>query len=142
MRGKADARHKDAETVLHAPLEIDGRRFFKIFRRAGDFSNSKAKHHGLRDHLIVEDEVVGVFENGKSLEQFAGKCTETGMVFRQLYAEEQVLECGQKAVGDVLVERHSAPQRAAAKDARREDHSYTPLAIMPAIAGTSNGVYW
>jgi hypothetical protein len=94
VRGKTDARDKNSETVLHAAFEVDGRRFFKIFRRAGDFPNAKTKHHGLRDHLIVENEVVGVFENGKSLEQLARKCAEARMVFRQLYAQEQVLKCG------------------------------------------------
>ena len=82
VRGKADARDKNSEAVFHAAFEVDGRCFFKIFRRAGDFSNVKTKHHGLRDHLIVENEVVGVFENGKSLKQFARKCAEARMVFR------------------------------------------------------------
>ena len=67
VRCETDRRAQDAKAVLHAAFEVDGGCFFKIFRRAGDFSNVKTKHHGLRDHLIVENEVVGVFEDGKGL---------------------------------------------------------------------------
>ena len=34
----------------------------------------EAEHHGLRDHLIVKDEVVGVFKQRERLKQLAREC--------------------------------------------------------------------
>ena len=50
------------------------------------------------------------------------ECTEAGVIFRQFDSEKKILECGQKAVGDVFVQRHPASQRSAAKNARGKHH--------------------
>src|ERR1700721_621255 len=65
-----------AEAVLDAALEIDRRGFFKVFRRAGYFANPKTKHDSLSDHLVVEDEIVRVLEQGKFFEKLSRKSPE------------------------------------------------------------------
>ncbi len=60
--------------------------------------------------------------SGSVCKQFAGEGAEAGVVLGELDAEEEVLKCGEQAVGDVLVERHSALERACAENARAEDH--------------------
>ena len=71
MSGKAEGRPQYAKAIFHAALEVDGRSFLEVFSRAGDFANTEVEHHGLRNHLIVEDEVVRVLKQGQRLQQFA-----------------------------------------------------------------------
>src|SRR5439155_22541427 len=47
-----------AEAVLHAAAEVDRRGLGKVPRRARDLADVKAEPDGLRQHLVVEDEVV------------------------------------------------------------------------------------
>src|SRR5579872_1473076 len=51
-----------AETVLHAAPEIDGRGIFKILGRARDFTDAEAEVNALCEHLVVEDEIIGILE--------------------------------------------------------------------------------
>ena len=69
MRDITNRRGQHSQSIFHAALEVDGRGFFKVFRRAGDLANVEAEHHGLGDHLVIEDEIVGVFKQGQSLKQ-------------------------------------------------------------------------
>ena len=62
---------ENADSVFHAATEIDGRCFFEISGRAGDFSDAEAEHYGLGDHLVIEDKVVGVFKKWEGLKQFS-----------------------------------------------------------------------
>src|ERR1700722_15142525 len=61
-------RHEDGcgcqytETIFHTAAEVDGRSFFKVFRRARNLANSESEHHGLRNHLVVEYKIVGVLK--------------------------------------------------------------------------------
>ncbi len=47
------------------------------------------------------------FQQRQRFKQGAGKSTEAGVVLGELGAEKEILECGEEAVGDVFVERHS-----------------------------------
>src|SRR6185312_3371481 len=49
-----------APAVPQAPPKVDRRGLGKVFRRAGDLRNREAVPENLREHLIVEDEVVRV----------------------------------------------------------------------------------
>ena len=52
----------------------------------------KSEHDRLRDHLVVEDKIVGVFQQRQGLQQFAREGAESGVVLRELHAQPQVLE--------------------------------------------------
>src|SRR5277367_4091570 len=108
---------KHAKAILHAAPKVDGRGFLKVAGGAGDLADAEAKHDGLGDHLIIEDEVIGVFEQRESLEYIARKGAEAGVVFRELDSEEEVLEGRKKTVGDVFVARHATFESSAADDA-------------------------
>jgi hypothetical protein len=49
---------KNTNSVLHASAKSDGRSFLEVFRWTRNFSNSKAKGHGLRQDFVIEDEIV------------------------------------------------------------------------------------
>src|SRR3569833_3157923 len=54
----------DADPVFDAAFQVDRRCFFEVLGRAGVFAFSVSVLLGLRDHLVVKNEVVGVLENG------------------------------------------------------------------------------
>ena len=68
---EAEGCAEDTQSILHASLEIDRGGFLKVFCRARDFANIETEHHGLSDHLVVEDKIVRVLEQGKCFEQFS-----------------------------------------------------------------------
>ena len=74
----------------------------------------------LREHLVVEHEVVGVVREVKGLEQFLGERTIAGVVFGKFRADHEVFRESEKAVGDEFPPRHAAEQRVATKNATAE----------------------
>src|SRR5208282_362806 len=102
--------------------EIDGRSFFEILRRAGDFADTKAEMNALCQHLIVEHKVVGVLKQRQLGEDIAAKGAVAGVILRKLDSEKEVLEGGQQAIRDVLVKGHAAAEGVASDDARAEHH--------------------
>jgi hypothetical protein len=50
------------QTILDAASKVDGRSVLVIAGRAGQLTDTKPEHHRLRDHLIVENEVIGIFK--------------------------------------------------------------------------------
>ena len=58
MQHEAGGCGQNAQTIFDATLEVDGRGFLKVFRGAGNFADSEAEHHGLRNHLVIEYEIV------------------------------------------------------------------------------------
>ena len=95
------------QPVSHAPLKIDGRRFGRIPRGAGHFANSKAKMNDLGQHLVIEDEIIGIFFQGEGFEDLPRESPIPGMVLGQLMAHQKVLEGGEKTVGYVFVPGHA-----------------------------------
>jgi hypothetical protein len=89
VRDEAERGGEHSETVLHAALEVDGGGFFKYFVGQEISPMLKAEHDGLGDHLVVEDEIVGVFEQRKGLQQFAREGAEAGVVLGELDAEKR-----------------------------------------------------
>src|SRR5208337_1703198 len=59
---------QDADPVDHASAKVDRGRFRKIFGRTGNFANSEASINGLRQHLIIEHEILGAKPYGKAFE--------------------------------------------------------------------------
>src|SRR5579859_3185738 len=106
-----------AESVLHATAEIDGRSFLEILRRARDLSDAESEVHALCKHLVIENEVIGIFYQRKFGEYFAAEGAVSGVVLGKLHAKEQILKGGEQPVGDVFVQRHAAQQGAPADDA-------------------------
>src|SRR6185369_9313203 len=62
LQGKLQRRREHPEAVGHAAAEVDGGCFFEILGRARYLANAETKVHTLCQHLIVEDEIIGVLE--------------------------------------------------------------------------------
>ena len=60
-----------SQPIFHAASKADGGSFLKVAGWAGDLADSKTEHHGLSEHLIVEDEVVRVFQQWKGLQHLS-----------------------------------------------------------------------
>ena len=55
-------RGRDApDAIAHAAREVDRRRFLEVFRGAAHLRDDFAEPEDLRQHLIVEHEIIGVF---------------------------------------------------------------------------------
>src|SRR5580700_8518125 len=122
LQGKLQCGRENAETVNDAAPEVDRRRLFEILGRARDFADAVAEVDTLRQHLIVEDEVVGIFDQRQLGQDLTTEAAVAGVVLRELHPQEQVLKRGQQAVEDVLVARHAPTQRSTADDARSKYH--------------------
>src|SRR5271154_820774 len=108
FEGELKSGGEDAEAVFHAAAEVDGGGLLEIFRRAGNFSDAEAEMDALRQHLVVEDEVVGVFEQGKFGQDFSAEGAISGVIFGELHAQEKILEGSEQAVGNVFIDGHAA----------------------------------
>src|ERR1700676_4842496 len=120
LQGKLQGCGQDAEAILHATAKVDGRGLFEILCGTGDFANAEAEVHALGQHLIVEDEVVGIFQQRQVGEHFAAEGAVSGVVLGKLYSEKKILEGGKQAVGNVFVDGHAAEQGAAPDDPRSQ----------------------
>ena len=89
---------KHAKTVLHAAPEIDGRRIRCIPRRTRHLADRMTEPGGFRQHFVVEDEVIRIDQQRERSQYITREGTITGVVLRQLCADEQILNKRQKAV--------------------------------------------
>ena len=71
----------------------------------------------MRQHLVVENKIIGIFQQRQLGEYLAAEGAVAGVIFGKLGPEKQILERGQQAVGNVLVKRHTATQRVSADNA-------------------------
>ncbi len=62
MRNEAEGGGKHPKTIFDTAPEVDGGSFLEVLGWARDLADVEAKHYGLGNHLIVEDEVVGVIK--------------------------------------------------------------------------------
>ena len=76
-----------AQAVLDAAPEIHRGSLCEIAGRDGNFADTEAERHGLRDHLGVEDEVVGVEQEGDGLEQPPAVRPEAAVHFGEMLAQ-------------------------------------------------------
>ncbi len=81
----------------------------------------EARPHRLGDHFVVEHEIVGAGEERQLRENLPAPCAVTRVIFAELAAHQQVLECREQPVGNIFVARHAAGESAAAEDSRGED---------------------
>jgi hypothetical protein len=113
---------QNSEAIFHAASKVDGGGAFEVFGWAGDLCNVVTVEKDLGEHLVVEDEIVGISVVVDVFEHFAGKGPVTGMVFGEFGADENVLTQRQDAVKDVFIPWHSAFQRPATKDPGTKYH--------------------
>src|SRR5580658_684640 len=81
---------EDSEAILHAATEIDGRCFLEVLGGAGDFADAIAEVNGLRQNLIVEDEVIRVLQQRKIQEDLPAESPEAGVILGQLCTGERI----------------------------------------------------
>ena len=127
MQEELQRHGQHAQTVGDRATEVDGRGLLEVGGRTAHLADLEACIEDLRQHLVVEDEVVGVLGQGKCFEHRTGEGAVARVVLRELRLAEQVLDRGQGAVRDVFVERHAASASAPAQDARAEDDVEGPV---------------
>ena len=81
-----------ADSVNHTAEKTDRRRFGDIPRRAGDLPNPVSEADRLHQHLVVEETVVRVFQEGKGGQYLPAETPESGVVLGQLVPHQNVLE--------------------------------------------------
>ena len=106
-----------ADPVFDAWPHAGGRCVVEIPRRTGDFGDFVSEEDQLREHLVVEHEPVRVLLERKAYKHVARECAISRVILAQSPPKTDVLGSGQHPVGDELVHRHSAGQRAAAEHA-------------------------
>lgn len=70
-----------AHPINYTVSEINGRCFFKVFSRAGNFSYRKAVVNNLRKHLVVKNKIVGIGRIIYGFEHMPGISTVARVVF-------------------------------------------------------------
>jgi hypothetical protein len=71
---------QDAETIFHAAAEVDGGGFLEVLRGTRHFTDVKAEVDTLGEHLVIEDEVVGIFQQWKRGEYLSAEGAISGVV--------------------------------------------------------------
>src|SRR5262249_34619814 len=89
-QAKTQRRCKTTQAIAHAPAKIDRWSFRYIAGRTGHFPDRTAERDDLREHLIIENEVVGISFHRQALQQLARKSAITSVIFRQLRADENI----------------------------------------------------
>src|ERR1017187_2077386 len=102
VKCKLESRAHYAQSVGDATAEVDGGRLFKILCWTRYFADAKSEVYTLRQHLVVEHKVRRIFQQRQLGQDFAAERPIAGVIFGELYAQEQVLEGRQKTIGDVL----------------------------------------
>src|SRR5882724_10121563 len=78
--------------------------------------------YALREDLVVENKIVGIFQQGKVQQNLGTEGAVTRVVFGKLDAQKQILKRSQEPVRDVFIERHSAAKRLASDNSRAKHH--------------------
>ncbi len=73
---------EDTQTVGRATPKVDGRGLGKVVRRTRNLADPKPEVNDLREHLVVKNEIVGVREKRKSLENSSGESPVSRVIFR------------------------------------------------------------
>src|SRR5579871_2111879 len=82
LQSKLQRSRQHPEAVFHAAAEVDGRCFLEITRWAGNFADAESEVGALRQHLIVEDEVIGIFQKRQFRQSAAAEGTIASVVLR------------------------------------------------------------
>ena len=78
----------DAKSIFHAAPEINRGRLFEVLGRTRHFADAETEVDALCQHLVVEDEVVGIFQQRQSDKDFAAEGAVAGVILGELYAQE------------------------------------------------------
>jgi hypothetical protein len=62
LQGKLQRGSDYFKPIFHAAMKVNGGGLLKIFGGTGNFSDAETEVDALRQHLVIEDEVVGVFK--------------------------------------------------------------------------------
>ena len=98
----------DSEAVLDGAWKVDGGGFREIFGGAGDLAHAIPEEDALGQHLVVKNEVVGVFKQRNLPQDVAGERAEACVILGKLRVAEQVLKGCERPIGDIFVEWHTA----------------------------------
>jgi len=118
VQPKRHRRAQHAKPISHAAPKPDARSLREIFRRTGNLADPKSKLQRLHDHLVVKHKIIRARQQRQPFQHLARKTPVPRMVFRKLYAEQQIFHQRQPPVGDVFVNRHPPLQRATPQNPR------------------------
>ena len=88
VKTKSQRSVQHAETVAHRARKIYRRGFFEIARRTAYLADAVAEKDRLRDHLIIEHKIVGVFFERQIFDDFAAKSAKARVIFRELLTDQ------------------------------------------------------
>src|SRR5207245_10645308 len=89
----------------------------KILGRTRHLADSKSEVNALRQHLVVENKIIGIFQQRQLGEHLAAESAVAGVILGKLCTEKQILEGSQQTISHVLIKRHAAAQRLSSDNA-------------------------
>src|ERR1051325_3418919 len=98
---------EDSQSVNNGSSEVDRRRFREIAGRTRYLADAKPERRRLREHLIVEHEIIGAFIQWKRFENVTSEGAIACVVLGKLDSEHDVLERREQTIEIVLIARHS-----------------------------------
>ena len=117
-----EERHpQHAYAVYTAAAQVDRGGFGKIFGGAGYLAYLEARPEYLRQHLVVEHEIVGVDIVVDSAQHLGREGPVAGMILGEFLIEQNILREREYAVGHIFEQRHAPFAGTFAQDARGQD---------------------
>src|SRR5579864_9339469 len=118
LQSKLQRGREYSKAILHAAPKINGRGFGKIFRGTRNFSDLESKVRALGQHLIVENEIVRIFQQWQFRQNFLAERAVAAVIFGNFNSKKQVFKRRQKTIEHILVSRYPPAQRLSANDSR------------------------
>src|SRR5438552_12506191 len=112
---------QDTQAIDNRSAKADLTRVLEIPRGTGYFADAHPERKGLDQHLVVEDEIVGIGRQRQGLDDPTREGAVPGMKFGQLGANDNVLQSSKDAIGDVFVTWHAARDGRVAENAGTND---------------------
>src|SRR5579859_1462522 len=106
--GALDGCPKNAQAVCTTATKTDGGSFRKVTGGRRDLPDARPQQYRLRENLIVEKESVGQLMERKTIKEFPAEGPEPGVILGEACRKRDVLNRCERAVRDVLIERHPA----------------------------------
>lgn len=73
LQPEAHRRFQHTQPVDRAPRKTDGRGVLKILGRTANLPDREAEVNDLRKHLVVENKVIGVLQQGNCFQHLPGE---------------------------------------------------------------------
>src|SRR6266446_1678309 len=96
------------ETIEYAAAKINRRCIGVVTGRTANFRDGITTPECLDQHLVIEDEVVGIVAEVEALEELPRERAVSRMILREFRAREGILDEGEEAIRHVPPPRHSA----------------------------------